>query len=96
MIDGFLVFGVELDRALKRFDCALELSLVVEDCSQEKVCLRDGLDLHGFLEELLRAKQLSLARVDRAKGKVGEERVLRNLNRAAQPALGAFQILTFV
>src|SRR5207245_808709 len=55
-----------------------------------------GLDLHGFLEELLRAKELSLPRVDRAEGKVGKERVLRNLNRASQPALSAFQILAFM
>src|SRR6185436_2889300 len=90
VVDGLLVLGVELERALERADGALELALVVEDRAEEEVGLGDGLDLHRLLEELLRAEELSLARVDRAEREVGEERVLGDLDGPAQPALGAF------
>src|SRR5262249_8150151 len=96
MIDRLFVFGIELDGALERLDGALELSLVVEDRAEEKVGLRDRFDLHRLLEELLRAQELSLPRVDRAEREVGKEGILRNLDGAAQPALGALQILSLV
>src|SRR5205085_9250471 len=96
VIDGLFVLGVELQRALERLDGALQLSLVVEDRAEEEVGLGDGLDLDGLLQELLRAQQLSLAGVNRAEGEVGEERLLRDLDGAAQPPLGALQILTLV
>src|SRR5205823_9875888 len=73
-----------------------ELPLVVEDRAEEEVGLRDGLDLHRLLEELLRAEELPLARVDRAEGEVGEKRVLRDLNGPAQPALRPLEVLPLV
>src|SRR5207247_517097 len=96
--DGVLVarlFGrlIELQRALERADGPLELALVVEDRAEEEVRLRQLLDLDRLLQELLRAEELALARVDRAKGEIREKRLLRDLNGAAQPALGALQVL---
>ncbi|MNC98642.1 hypothetical protein D3C83_166680 [compost metagenome] len=66
MIDGLFVIGIELQRGLERTNGALELSLLVEDRAEEEVRLRDGLELDGLLEKLLRAQQLAFARVDRA------------------------------
>src|SRR4051794_5108557 len=96
VVDRLFVFGIEFQRRLERLDGAFELALVVKDRAEQIVGLRQLLDLNRFLEELLRAKELALARVDRAEGEVREERLLRDLNRAAEPAFGAFQILTFV
>ena len=76
VVDRFFVFRIELDRALKVLDGALELSLVVEDRAQEEVRLGDRFDLHRFLEELLRAKELSFSRVDRSQREVGQKRIL--------------------
>src|SRR5207248_6470756 len=66
VVDRLLVLRVELERVLERADGALELAFVVEDRAEEEVGLRDGLDLHRLLEELLRAEELPLPRVDRA------------------------------
>src|SRR3954470_341429 len=86
VVDSLFVFGIEFQRRLERLDRAFELALVVEDRAEQVVGLRQLLDLDRFLKELLRAKELALAGVDRAEGEVREERLLRNLNRAAQPA----------
>ncbi len=96
MVDRLLVLRIEFQRGLERFDGALELPLVVEDRAEQVVRLRQLLDLDGLLQKLLRAQQLSLARVDGAKGEVRQERLLRDLDGAAEPALGAFEILPFV
>src|SRR5204862_111724 len=96
VIDRLFVLRVELERALERADGALELALVVEDRAEKEVRLRQLLDLDRLLQELLRAEQLPLARVNRAERKVREKRLLRDLDGAAQPALGTLEVLLLV
>src|SRR5262249_53413532 len=96
VVDRLLVLRVELDRALEILDGALQLAFVVEDRSEQEVGLRNRFDLHGLLKELLRAKELALARVDRTEREVRQERVLGDLDRAPQPSLGAFEVLPLV
>src|SRR5439155_16432114 len=67
-----------------------------EDRAEKEVRLEDGLELDSLLQELLSTKELPLTSVDRAEREVGEERFLRDLDGAAQPALGAFEILALV
>src|SRR5205807_525718 len=81
---------------LERANGPLELSLVVEDRAEEEVGLGDGLDLDGLLQKLLGTEELALAGVDRPEREVGKKRFLRDLNGAAQPTLGALEVLPFM
>ena len=83
VVDRLLVVGIELQRALERTDRALQLAFFIKNRPEKEERLRDRLELDRLLEELLCAEELPLASVNCAEGKVREERLLGNLDRAA-------------